>query len=111
LLLAWEKNLFVGAPRSILERQAVNISSAILHARPGGAEALQQRLMGLPGVEVHAVSPDGKLVITIETPDDGETTKTFEAINMMEEVLSAAMVYHQTESDPDKELSYETDAA
>ncbi|QDX82389.1 hypothetical protein B9N43_14780 [Denitratisoma sp. DHT3] len=95
----------------IPERQTVNLLSAILLAHPSGLESLRTALMALPGVEVHAASPQGKLIITLETTDDAETMSMFEAIGKMDEVLSATMVYHQTESDPDKEFSYETDAA
>lgn len=99
------------SPFNLPERQAVNISSAILHARPDDLAALQQRLKDLPGIEVHAAAPDGKLIITVETPGDVETTDAFEAIGKLPQVLSASLVYHHTESDPDKELCYETDAA
>ncbi|MBL8487516.1 MAG: chaperone NapD [Rhodocyclaceae bacterium] len=89
----------------------MNISSIVVHARPGSADAVRERLEGMPGIEVHAVSPEGKLVVTIETEGDGETVAAFEAINGMEGVLSASMVFHQNESDPDKEVSNEPDAA
>jgi nitrate reductase NapD len=57
----------------------------------------------IPGVEIHAATDDGKLVITIESETDGETASTFDRINVMDGVMSAAMVFHQFESDPDKE--------
>lgn len=89
----------------------MNISSLVLHVRLDRADSLRQRLQGLAGAEVHAASAAGKLIVTIETAGDADTMAMFETISQMNEVLSAAMVYHQTESDPDKELSYETDAA
>ncbi|HMX16213.1 MAG TPA: chaperone NapD [Rhodocyclaceae bacterium] len=89
----------------------MNISSIVVHARPGSAEAVRGRLEDMRGVEVHAVSPEGKLVVTIETEGDDATVAAFEAINRMEGVLSASMVFHQNESDPDKEVSNEPDAA
>lgn len=82
----------------------MNISSAIVHARPGHAEAVQRALASLAGVEIHAVSAEGKLIVTIESPDDRETADTFEAINRMDHVLSTAMVYHQTESEPEADI-------
>lgn len=85
----------------------MNISSAIIHARPGHAEAVQRSLACLAGVEIHAVSDEGKLIVTIETPDDRETADTFEAISRMDHVMSTSMVYHQTESDPEYEVSVE----
>lgn len=82
----------------------LNISSVIVHPRPGEAEAVTARLAGLAGIEVHAVADDGRMIVTIETENDGAMADSFDAINKTDGVLSAAMVYHQTESDPDKEV-------
>jgi len=82
----------------------VNISSAIVHARPGAAEAVRALLAATAGVEVHAVSDEGKLIVTIETDGDRSMADAFESIGRLDGVLSASMVYHQTESDPDKEV-------
>jgi len=82
----------------------VNISSAIVHARPGHAEAVRHALASTAGVEIHAVSTEGKLIVTIESPGDRETADTFTAIGQMEHVMSASMVYHQTESEPEAEI-------
>ena len=82
----------------------MNISSAIIHARPGAVAVVQAGLAALAGVEVHAISPEGKLIVTIETGDEGSNAATYERIGQLDGVLSAAMVYHQTESEPDKEI-------
>ena len=89
----------------------MNTYRAILHARPGQVGALRARLATLPGVEVHAATAEGRLIVSIEAEDDATTTATFETLGALPGVLSASLIYHQTESDPDKELSYETDAA
>ena len=82
----------------------MNISSAIIHARPGEVVLVQAGLAMLPGVEVHAISPEGKLIVTIESEDDGSTVAIYERIGQLDGVMSAAMVYHQTESEPYKEI-------
>ena len=82
----------------------MNISSAIVHARPGHAAEVQRTLAAIAGVEIHAVSDEGKLIITIESPGDRETADTFEAISQMDHVLSTSMVYHQTEAEPEAEI-------
>jgi periplasmic nitrate reductase NapD len=51
------------------------------------------------------VSPEGKIIVTIETDEDRETIQTFEFITLMDGVLSASMVYHQKENDPEVEIS------
>ena len=92
------------ATRAGHKGHVMNISSAIVHARPGAVAIVQAGLAALEGVEVHAVSPEGKLIVTIETEDDGSNVATYERIGQLDGVMSAAMVYHQTESEPDKEI-------
>jgi len=92
------------ATRAGHEGQAMNISSAIVHARPGAVAVVQAGLAAMEGVEVHAVSPEGKLIVTIETEDDGSNAAAYGRIGQLDGVMSAAMVYHQTESEPDKEI-------
>lgn len=81
----------------------MNISSVIVHARPADLPAVRGTLEHIPGVEIHAATDDGRLVVTIEADGDGETAGTFDRINLTDGVLSVAMVYHQFESDPRKE--------
>ena len=81
----------------------MNISSIIVHAKPAELSSVRGNLEQIPGVEVHAATDDGKLVVTIETDTDGETAGTFDRINTMDGVMSAAMVFHQFESDPERE--------
>ena len=81
----------------------MNISSIIVHAKPDALSSVRGSLEQIPGVEIHAATDDGKLVVTIETETDGETAGTFDRINTMDGVMSAAMVFHQFESDPERE--------
>ena len=85
----------------------MNISSAIIHARPGSVALVQAGLATLAGVEVHGISPEGKLIVTIETADAGSNAATYQLIGQLDGVMSAAMVYHQTESEPEMEVSVE----
>lgn len=89
----------------------MNISSVVVHPRPGHAEKVRALLEEMEGVEVHAVSPEGKMIVTIETSTDGEVADKFESISKTDDVLSVSMIFHQSESDPDKEICNETDAA
>jgi nitrate reductase NapD len=82
---------------------STNISSVILGVSPIDTAAVSGQLLALAGVEVHAVAEDGRMIVTIEATSDGATVDTFEAIRLMPGVLSASLVYHQYESDPDEE--------
>ena len=82
----------------------MNVSSLIVNAQVGQAHAVQALLTQQAGVEIHAASPEGKLIVTIETDSDRETIAAYERISKTDGVLSAAMVYHQIESEPDQEI-------
>lgn len=81
----------------------MNISSAIVYARPDQGDALREQLLQVPGVEVHAASEDGKIIVTIEAENDHGAIDTYEAIARLDDVLNVAMIFQQTESHPDQE--------
>ena len=82
---------------------SVNISSLVVAALPAQTALVKQGLADFPGVEVHAVSDDGRMVVTIEAAGDEETVACFERIRVLPGVLSASMVYHRFEPEPDEE--------
>lgn len=81
----------------------INISSVIVGVLPADAAAVSKQLRALEGAEVHAVGEDGRMIVSIESASDGATVDIFEAIRQLPGVLSASLVYHQYESDPDEE--------
>ena len=83
--------------------EGINISSLILGVLPADAEQVAAQLRLLAGVGVHAVAEDGRMIVSIETASEGATVEIFEEIRQMPGVLSASLVYHQYESDPDEE--------
>lgn len=81
----------------------IHISSVIVGALPARAAGVQQALSALAGVEVHAVADDGRMIVSIESTGDDVTLSHFETIRQLPGVLSASLVYHQYETDPDEE--------
>lgn len=81
----------------------INISSVILGVLPADTAVVSRSLRELEGVEVHAVGGDGRMIVTIESGDQDNTSNIFEAIRQTPGVISASLVYHQYESDPDEE--------
>ena len=75
----------------------MNISGIVVHASPDKIDMVRAQLEKIPGVEVHAASAEGKMVVTIEKSDDRETTDIFEEISRIPGILSTAMVYHHFE--------------
>lgn len=83
----------------------MNISSLVVDARPDYLAQVRHHLGAIPGVDVHAATPEGKLIVTLEADTNDATTDTFSRIGAVEGVMSVAMVYHQFE--PDQDLSQE----
>jgi len=77
----------------------MNISGIVVHASPDKIDTVRPQLEQIPGVEVHAASAEGKMVVTIEKPGDRETADIFEEISRIPGILSTAMVYHHFEPD------------
>lgn len=82
----------------------MNISSVVVIPRPSAVEAAVAQLGRLEGVEVAAVSPEGKIIATIEADGDAQTVQTYGDIGALDEVLSVALVYHHKEDEPDAEI-------
>ncbi|CAG0956098.1 Chaperone NapD [Burkholderiales bacterium] len=76
----------------------VNITGIVVYARPGSCAPVREALSEIGGVEVHAVSPEGRMVVTVERSDDAAASEAFDAIAMIDGVLSTALVYHHDEA-------------
>ncbi|MDR0777306.1 MAG: chaperone NapD [Azonexus sp.] len=81
----------------------IHISSVIVSALPAQSADVQRALAELPGVEVHTVAADGRMIVSIESVGDDVTLSHFETIRQLPGVLAASLVYHQYETDPDEE--------
>lgn len=83
---------------------SMNISGILIQARPHSASALRAQLAVLPGVEVHAVSADGRLVVTVEGDDEHDMTATFARFQTLDGVYATTLIYNHIET-LDDELS------
>ncbi len=88
----------------------MNISSLIVDVQPAALSAVRSELKHWPGVEVHAATAEGKLVLTVETESDAETTDAFARISAIDGVMSVALAYHQIEPEPELEVRHDADA-
>jgi nitrate reductase NapD len=57
-------------------------------------ERLRAQLKGLPGVEIHAETPDGRFIITVEDTAEANAGETLLALHRIDDVLAAALVSH-----------------
>ena len=71
----------------------INICGVLIHTLPEQAETLKRLLEEKQGVEVHAVSDNGRLVVTVEKDTREETGETLNYFQNMDHVISASLVY------------------
>jgi nitrate reductase NapD len=77
----------------------VNICGVLVHARPGLAATVRRLAEALPGVEVHHVGADDRLVLTVEDRPGAPAGDTLLALHRIEGVVAAALTYHHFEPD------------
>lgn len=82
-------------PADVQLEQEYHVSSLVVLTQPPLRHRLAEQIGALEGAEVHVVSEEGKLVVTLEGPSQGPIMTAIDAINGMPGVLSAGLIYHQ----------------
>ncbi|MBP5986993.1 MAG: chaperone NapD [Azonexus sp.] len=77
----------------------MNISSAILHIAPQCLDEACRALLTMPGVEIHAQSPEGKVVVTLEDDNTNSAADKYVALHGIPGVASVAMVYQYSDDE------------
>jgi nitrate reductase NapD len=81
----------------------MNISSAIMHISPDRLNDACRLLAEMPGVEIHARTPEGKVVVTLEDENTTSAADSYVALHGIPGVASVAMVYQYSDEDSEKE--------
>ena len=68
-------------------REEVHISSLIVQGMPACLPAIRAAMTAMDGVEIHAEG-DGKLVVVLETANEGEIVSRLGEIGSLDGVLS-----------------------
>ena len=71
----------------------MNISGVVVRCRPDQSCHVQTALAAMEGVEVHAASEDGHLVVTIDREGSRDAADTYVALHDIDSVLSVSLVY------------------
>ncbi|QMV61650.1 chaperone NapD [Pseudomonas berkeleyensis] len=78
-----------------MAEETVHIASLLIHIRPELLDAVKTNLRQLDGLELHQESPQGKLVVVLETTHERHILDRIDQINSLPGVLNAALVYHE----------------
>ena len=75
----------------------MNVASLVLRIRPETRGETEAALVALPGVECHGMSPDGKLIVTVESAPDAAMSDVLIAIQREPLVLAATLAYEYSD--------------
>src|SRR5262245_21365802 len=74
-----------------------HVSSVVVQARPAALAVVSAAIAALPGAEVHAVDPVGKLVVVITADSERTIGEHVRTISAMAGVFTASLVFHAIE--------------
>jgi periplasmic nitrate reductase NapD len=77
----------------------INICGVLLHVMPAHIANVRRQIELDPGVEVHAETDDGRLVVTVEKDQQADTGDTLNRFQTMEHVVCASVVYQYFDDD------------
>ena len=75
----------------------VHIARLVVHAYPEDAQRIADAIKGREGAVVHAQSPDGRLVVTLEADGGDAIAAAVVDIQRIDGVLAASLVYQHSE--------------
>jgi len=84
----------------------VHVAGLVVHAYPEALAVVRQYIANEPGGRVHASTPDGKLIVTLEAAHADAIADALCRIQTFDGVLAAALVYQHSEpaADMDDEV-------
>lgn len=81
-----------------------NVCGLLAHVADDKRDDVRVQLNAFEGVEVHAETDDGRMVITIEDTEEMLCTDRITIIDRLPGVMNSSLVYHQFESQDKLEL-------
>jgi nitrate reductase NapD len=76
------------------------IAGVLLRVNPSRVSEVRAALTCMRGVEVHACSDDGRVVVVIEDVPGAAAADTFQRLHAFEGVLSAFLAYQYCDESP-----------
>jgi len=92
-----------GLTMSEYDADEYNVCGVLVHAKTNKVEQVKGLLEKQDGVEVHAVTDNGRLIITVENEKRKTVGDQIMAFYEVPGVLSASMIYQYSDNDLDSE--------
>ena len=74
-----------------------HIAGIVVYAHPQSVAHVRAAVEAMTGVEIHAASDNGKMVVTVEAPTSRAIAAHLTCLHQLEGVLSATLVYQHNE--------------
>jgi nitrate reductase NapD len=81
----------------------MNVIGVLVHALPENVADVSAALSRMAGVEVHAATDDGRLVVTATDADGRFASDALMAMNHVAGVIGTSLVYHAHEPETSEE--------
>ena len=76
----------------------MNICGCLIHVAPDNFGNAKNLIEGFDGVEVHAISEDGRLVVVVEDTEDRFASEIIMDLHQVPGVISLTLTYHHFEN-------------
>ena len=80
-----------------------HISSLVVHGLPDRIPYIARSIGFLDGAEIHGGEEAGKLIVTLETETESQVVERINAIQLLDGVLAATLVFHHFEPVSERE--------
>lgn len=76
-----------------------HISSLVVRALPQTLDSIKTSIAAMPGAEIHGSDAKGKMVVVLETQNQGEIAERLRSIESLSGVLNVSLIYHHVEQE------------
>ena len=77
----------------------MRVASLVVRTRPERVGPLQAEIDALPGAEVHAVQPEGRLIVTVDDRDGASPAENIVKVHNLGGVIGVSLVYEYCDDD------------
>ena len=81
----------------------IGVCGVLIHTLPADITPVKDVLEAIPGVEVHAATDEGRMVVTIENTGEKRVGDIVMGLHDIKGVLSASVIYEHSENDDEPE--------
>lgn len=81
-----------------MSEETLHISSLLLRSDPDQMPKVLEEIKKLQGAEIPVADKSGKIIVTLETPSESEIVEAMTTLQLIDGVVSAALIFHQAES-------------